>query len=171
MMRPTNLSICRKLADDLQNYHMRSVLEMAGKVFAVCISANKGERKKPVEVVELKENHGIVGDAHSGEWHRQVSLLAMESIQKMQQKGLDVVSGDFAENITTEGIDLPSLPIGTRLAIGETLAEVTQIGKECHTRCSIYYQAGDCVMPREGIFVKIIKGGHVKKGDAIEVVA
>ena len=150
---------------------MRSVLEMAGKVFAVCISANKGERKKPVEVVELKENHGIVGDAHSGEWHRQVSLLAMESIQKMQQKGLDVVSGDFAENITTEGIDLPSLPIGTRLAIGETLAEVTQIGKECHTRCSIYYQAGDCVMPREGIFVKIIKGGHVKKGDAIEVVA
>ncbi|MBP1753464.1 MAG: mosC [Geobacteraceae bacterium] len=144
---------------------------MAGKVFAVCISANKGERKKPVEVVELKENHGIVGDAHSGEWHRQVSLLAMESIQKMQQKGLDVVSGDFAENITTEGIDLPSLPIGTRLAIGETLAEVTQIGKECHTRCSIYYQAGDCVMPREGIFVKIIKGGHVKKGDAIEVVA
>jgi MOSC domain-containing protein YiiM len=144
---------------------------MAGKVFAVCISENKGERKKPVEVVELKENHGIVGDAHSGEWHRQVSLLAMESIQKMQQKGLDVVSGDFAENITTEGIDLPSLPIGTRLAIGETLAEVTQIGKECHTRCSIYYQAGDCVMPREGIFVKIIKGGHVKKGDAIEVVA
>jgi MOSC domain-containing protein YiiM len=89
----------------------------------------------------------------------------------MQEKGLDVSSGDFAENITTEGIDLPSLPIGTRLAIGETLAEVTQIGKECHTRCSIYYQAGDCVMPREGIFVKIIKGGRVKKGDKIEIVA
>jgi len=144
---------------------------MSGKVVAVCTSEKKGERKKPVDFVDLKENHGIVGDAHSGEWHRQVSLLALESIRKMQQKGLDVSSGDFAENITTEGIDLPSLPIGTRLAIGETLAEVTQIGKECHTRCSIFYQAGDCVMPREGIFVKIIKGGRVKEGDKIEVVA
>lgn len=143
---------------------------MSGKVFAVCISENKGERKKPVEFVELRENHGIVGDAHSGEWHRQVSLLAMESIKKMQDKGLDVTSGDFAENITTEGIDLPSLPIGTQLAIGDALAEVTQIGKECHTRCSIYYQAGDCVMPREGIFVKVLKGGAVKKGDTIVVV-
>lgn len=144
---------------------------MSGKVVAVCTSEKKGERKKPVEFVDLKENHGIVGDAHSGEWHRQVSLLALESIRKMQEKGLDVSSGDFAENITTEGIDLPSLPIGTRLTIGETLAEVTQIGKECHTRCSIFYQAGDCVMPREGIFVKIIKGGRVKEGDKIEVVA
>lgn len=143
---------------------------MSGKVYAVCTSEKKGERKKPVEYVEIKENHGIVGDAHSGEWHRQVSLLALESIRKMQEKGLDVVSGDFAENITTEGIDLPSLPIGTRLAIGDTLTEVTQIGKECHTRCSIYYQAGDCVMPREGIFVKVLKGGRVKKGDIIEVI-
>ncbi len=144
---------------------------MPGKVVAVCTSEKKGERKKPVEFVDLKENHGILGDAHSGEWHRQVSLLALESIRKMQEKGLDVTCGDFAENITTEGIDLPSLPIGTRLSIGETLTEVTQIGKECHTRCSIYYQAGDCVMPREGIFVKIIKGGRVKKGDNIEIVA
>ncbi len=143
---------------------------MSGRVYAVCVSENKGERKKPVDFVDLKENHGIVGDAHSGEWHRQVSLLALESIRKMQEKGLDVSSGDFAENLTTEGIDLPSLPIGTRLAIGETLAEVTQIGKECHTRCAIYHQAGDCVMPREGIFVKVIKGGRVKKGDKIEVI-
>ncbi len=143
---------------------------MAGIVVDVCTSEKKGERKKPVEFVDLKENHGILGDAHSGEWHRQVSLLAIESIRKMQQKGLDVSSGDFAENITTEGVDLPSLPIGTRLAIGETLSEVTQIGKECHTRCSIYYQAGDCVMPREGIFVKVIKGGRVKKGDIIDIV-
>ncbi len=143
---------------------------MPGRVYAVCISENKGERKKPVDFVDLKENHGIVGDAHSGEWHRQVSLLALESIRKMQEKGLDVSSGDFAENLTTEGIDLPSLPIGTRLAIGETLTEVTQIGKECHTRCAIYHQAGDCVMPREGIFVKVIKGGRVKKGDKIEVI-
>jgi MOSC domain-containing protein YiiM len=140
-------------------------------VVAVCISENKGERKKPVEVVELRENHGIVGDAHAGEWHRQVSLLAQESIDKMRALGLDVTAGDFAENITTAGIDLVSLPIGARLQIGETLLEVTQIGKECHTRCAIFYQVGDCVMPKEGIFVKVITGGVVKPGDGIEIVA
>ena len=136
-------------------------------VLAVCISENKGERKKPVESVELRENHGIVGDAHAGEWHRQVSLLAQESIDKMRKLGLDVNAGDFAENITTSGIDLISLPIGSRLQIGESLLEVTQIGKECHTRCAIFYQAGDCVMPKEGIFVKVITGGTVKPGDEI----
>jgi MOSC domain-containing protein YiiM len=142
---------------------------MSAKVIAVCISKNKGERKTPVESVELRENHGIVGDAHAGEWHRQVSLLAKESIDKMRKLGLDVDSGDFAENITTEGIDLPALPIGTRLTMGETLLEVTQIGKECHTRCAIYHQAGDCVMPKEGIFVRVITGGVVRPGDAIEL--
>jgi MOSC domain-containing protein YiiM len=136
-------------------------------VLAVCISENKGERKKPVEAVELRENHGIVGDAHAGDWHRQVSLLAQESIDKMRALGLDVNAGDFAENITTLGIDLVSLPIGTRLQIGETLLEVTQIGKECHTRCAIFYQAGDCVMPKEGIFVKVISGGTIRPGDEI----
>ena len=139
-------------------------------VLAVCISENKGERKKPVEAVELRENHGIVGDAHAGEWHRQVSLLAQESIDKMRKLGLDVNAGDFAENITTSGIDLVSLPIGARLQIGETLLEVTQIGKECHTRCAIFYQAGDCVMPKEGIFVKVITGGVVRAGDEIKTV-
>lgn len=143
---------------------------MSAKVIAVCISENKGERKTPVASVELRENHGIVGDAHAGEWHRQVSLLAAESIEKMRKMGLDVDSGDFAENITTEGIDLPALPIGTRLAVGETLLEVTQIGKECHTRCAIYHQAGDCVMPKEGIFARVITGGVVKPGDPIVVV-
>ena len=143
---------------------------MPGKVVAVCISAQKGERKKPVAEVLIRENHGIVGDAHAGDWHRQISLLALESIKKMQDKGLDVTTGDFAENITTEGIDLPSLPIGTRLVIGETLNEVTQIGKECHTRCAIYQQAGDCVMPREGIFVKVLRGGIVRTNDSIEIV-
>ncbi|GLI38343.1 MOSC domain-containing protein [Geobacter hydrogenophilus] len=143
---------------------------MSAKVIAVCISENKGERKTPVVSVELRENHGIVGDAHAGEWHRQVSLLAAESIEKMRKMGLDVDSGDFAENITTEGIDLPALPIGTRLAVGETLLEVTQIGKECHTRCAIYHQAGDCVMPKEGIFARVITGGVVKPGDPIVVV-
>jgi MOSC domain-containing protein YiiM len=143
---------------------------MSGKVVAVCTSENKGERKKPVAIAEVKENHGIVGDGHSGEWHRQISLLAIESIRKMQEKGLDVGAGDFAENITTEGIDLPSLPLGTRLAIGDTVTEVTQIGKVCHTRCAIYYQAGDCVMPREGIFVKVIQGGSIKKDDEIKII-
>lgn len=143
---------------------------MPGRVVAVCISEKKGERKKPVREASIRENHGIVNDAHAGDWHRQISMLAMESIRKMQAKGLDVTTGDFAENITTEGIDLPSLPIGTRLAIGETLTEVTQIGKECHTRCAIYHQAGDCVMPREGIFVKVLRGGTIKCDDTIEIV-
>jgi MOSC domain-containing protein YiiM len=139
-------------------------------VKAVCISENKGERKTPVEAVELRENHGIVGDAHAGDWHRQVSLLAEESIDKMRAVGLDVTAGDFAENITTAGIELVTLPIGSRLQIGETLLEVTQIGKECHTRCAIFYQAGDCVMPKEGIFAKVITGGTVKPGDEIGTV-
>ena len=140
------------------------------RVEAVCISENKGERKKPVESVELRENHGIVGDTHAGDWHRQVSLLAQESIDKMIALGLDVSAGDFAENITTSGIDLVSLPIGSRLQAGDTLLEVTQIGKECHTRCAIFYQAGDCVMPKEGIFTRVITGGTVKPGDEIESV-
>jgi MOSC domain-containing protein YiiM len=136
-------------------------------VLAVCISENKGERKKPVGSVELRENHGIIGDAHAGDWHRQVSLLAQESIDKMRALGLDVSAGDFAENITTSGIDLVSLPIGAHLQIGKTLLEVTQIGKECHTRCAIFYQAGDCVMPKEGIFVKVLQGGTIGQGDTI----
>lgn len=140
------------------------------EVIAVCISEKKGERKKPVEAVELRESHGIVGDAHAGEWHRQISLLAAESIEKMRKLGLDVDSGDFAENITTSGIDLVSLPVGTRLQAGETMLEVTQIGKECHTRCAIFYQAGDCVMPKEGIFAKVITGGTIRPGDTIQMI-
>lgn len=141
---------------------------MSGRVLAVCISEKKGERKTPVASVELRPEHGIVGDAHAGEWHRQVSLLAIESIRKMQKMGLDVDTGDFAENITTEGVDLVSLPIGSQLKIGEVLLEVTQIGKECHNRCAIYHQAGDCVMPKEGIFAKVLTNGVVKSGDVIE---
>lgn len=136
-------------------------------VVATCISANKGERKQPVPAVKLLENHGISGDAHGGDWHRQVSLLAQESITKMVALGLNVSAGDFAENITTAGIDLVTLPVGSRLAVGETILEVTQIGKECHTRCAIYHQAGDCVMPKEGIFAKVVQGGIVKPGDSI----
>lgn len=142
---------------------------MEGEVVAVCISEKKGERKTLVPQVELRVDHGIVGDAHAGDWHRQVSLLAEESIDKMRRLGLSVTAGAFAENITTRGLDLVSLPVGTRLHLGETLVEVTQIGKECHTRCAIYYQAGDCVMPKEGIFAKVIHGGVVKPGDTISV--
>jgi MOSC domain-containing protein YiiM len=141
---------------------------MTAKIVAVCVSRSKGERKTPVAAVELRVNHGIEGDAHAGEWHRQVSLLAVESIRKMQAMGLDVGNGDFAENFTTEGIELFSLPIGSRLAIGDTLLEVTQIGKECHTRCAIFHQAGDCVMPKEGIFARVLQGGTVAAGAIIK---
>ncbi|MGB9082036.1 MAG: MOSC domain-containing protein [Desulfuromonadaceae bacterium] len=144
---------------------------MPGSVLAVCISLNKGERKKPVPAVELVQEHGIAGDAHAGDWHRQVSLLAQESIDKMRAVGLSVSAGDFAENITTTGIDLVSLPIGTRLSLGSALLEVTQIGKECHNRCAIYYQAGDCVMPKEGIFARVLNGGVVTAGTDILPVA
>ena len=137
---------------------------MSATVLAVCISQNKGERKQPVAAVELVPDHGIAGDAHAGDWHRQVSLLAQESIDKMRAMGLSVSAGDFAENITTTGIDLVSLPVGSRLMLGSTLLEVTQIGKECHTRCAIFYQAGDCVMPKEGIFARVLKGGVVTAG-------
>ncbi|MDD2271635.1 MAG: MOSC domain-containing protein [Desulfuromonadaceae bacterium] len=140
---------------------------MSGIIVALNVSKEKGERKTPVAFVELKENHGIVGDGHAGDWHRQISLLAMESIHKMQKLGLDVVAGNFAENVTTEGIDLVSIPVGTRFTLGETILEVTQIGKECHTRCAIYYQAGDCVMPKEGIFAKVLQGGVVRCGETI----
>jgi MOSC domain-containing protein YiiM len=141
----------------------------SGSVVTVNVSAAKGERKKPVPEVMFQEEHGIVGDGHAGPWHRQVSLLAQESIDKMVAQGLDVGPGDFAENITTLGIEVFTLPIGTTMQLGDTLVEVTQIGKECHTRCAIYHQAGDCVMPREGIFVRVLKGGRVAPGDPIRV--
>lgn len=141
-----------------------------GKIVAVCLSPGKGERKKDVGRGELLENFGLAGDGHGGDWHRQVSLLALESIAKMRAAGLTVGPGDFAENLTTEGIELNILPIGTRLRVGdEALLEVTQIGKVCHTRCAIYHQAGDCVMPKEGIFARVLQGGAVRTGDALRV--
>lgn len=144
---------------------------MCAKIISINISPKKGMRKKAVDSAVLKENFGIENDAHaSGKWHRQVSLLAMESIKKIQDKGLDVGPGDFAENITTEGVILHELPVGTKMTIGEDIElEVSQIGKLCHSRCAIYEQAGDCVMPREGIFVKVLKGGTIKPGDEINI--
>ncbi len=142
-----------------------------GTIVAVCRSDKKGERKKDYGLGLLVTGHGFKDDAHAGDWHRQVSLLALESINKMRQKGLDVNPGDFAENITTEGLVLPELPLGTRMKLGDdVILEVTQIGKVCHDRCAIYKQAGDCVMPREGIFAKVLQGGNVKTGDSIIVV-
>lgn len=138
------------------------------KIISVNINPKKGVRKKPVGRADVKIDHGLEGDAHARNWHRQVSLLALESIDKMVSMGLKVGPGDFAENLTTLGIDLLSLPIGTRLKVGhDVVLEVTQIGKECHTRCAIYRQAGDCVMPKEGIFAKVIQGGPVGVDDEI----
>ena len=142
------------------------------KILAVCTSARKGIQKRPVEAVNLIPDHGIEGDAHAGKWHRQVSLLAQESVDKVQCKlDFQLKPGDFAENILTEGICLYELPIGTRLRIGTALAELTQIGKTCHNDCAIRKAAGDCVMPREGIFVKILEPGTAKAGDEVTVVA
>ncbi len=146
--------------------------EMNQEIVAVCSSRSKGERKANVGQGELRQGFGLVGDAHAGDWHRQVSLLALESIDKMRAAGLDVGPGDFAENLTTRGIDLYSLPIGTRLRIGkEAVLEITQIGKVCHDRCAIYHQAGDCVMPREGVFAVVLASGKVKMGDPVRIVA
>mgnify|MGYP000554983974 CR=1 FL=1 len=141
------------------------------KVLAVCISEVRGIQKHPIEEAELHANHGIVGDAHAGDWHRQVSLLGMESVQKLQEKiTLQLKPGDFAENILLEGLCVYTLPVGTKLKIGSALCEVTQIGKTCHNDCAIRKAAGDCVMPREGIFVRVLESGHVKPGDEVMVV-
>jgi MOSC domain-containing protein YiiM len=138
------------------------------RIHAISISETKGVRKNNVTTAVLRPDHGIERDAHAGTWHRQVSLLARESIDKMVQRGLKVGPGDFAENITTEGIELTALTIGGRLRLGtDVLVEVTQIGKECHDRCAIYHEAGDCVMPREGIFVKVLTSGSINIGDPI----
>ncbi len=138
------------------------------KIIAVCRSEQKGTKKEVVDNITIRKNYGVVGDAHAdSKTHRQVSLLAIESIQKMQNLGLYVDCGDFAENITTEGIDLVSLPIGTRLHIGKVILELTQKGKECHVGCAIFREVGKCIMPKEGMFAKAIQGGRIKAGDII----
>ncbi len=141
-----------------------------GRIVSVSISFRKGVKKANIREGKLVVDYGLENDAHAGGWHRQVSLLAMESIARIRDKGLSVKPGDFAENITTEGIRLWELPIGTYLKLGRSaIMEVTQIGKECHNRCAIFHQVGDCVMPREGIFAKVIKGGGIKPGDRIHI--
>ena len=142
---------------------------MKGKILAVCRSEKRGTVKSEIREGLLIENFGLKDDAHTGKWHRQISLLGVESIDKMQSKGFKIKYGDFAENLTIEGIVLHQLPLGTKLKVGENvLLEVTQIGKECHSDCEVRKKIGDCVMPREGIFARVLKGGKVKVGDDIE---
>ncbi|SHH17083.1 MOSC domain-containing protein [Tepidibacter thalassicus] len=146
-------------------------MNKVGKVVAINISEKKGVIKKPIPEGEFKEDYGLVGDAHAGKWHRQVSLLGKESMDKMKALGIEgLCTGKFAENITTQGIVLYEIPVGTKIKIGETIQEVTQIGKKCYEGCEIRKQVGDCIMPKEGIFTRVIKGGIVRPGDSIEVI-
>ncbi len=141
-----------------------------GKIMAVCISEKRGTQKKNIEKVRLIENFGLEGDAHGGKWHRQVSLLSYEKVRAFEEKGISVEDGAFGENLLVEGFDFKTLPIGTRFRCGEALLEMTQIGKECHSHCEIYQAVGDCIMPREGVFARVLHGGEIQIGDELEIV-
>ncbi len=139
------------------------------KIIALNISERKGTQKRPVESVLLVENHGIEGDAHAGNWHRQISFLGQECITEFNKKGAAVKPGAFGENIIVDGVDFTTLPVGTKVTCQDTIMEITQIGKECHDRCQIYFKMGDCIMPRNGVFAKVIKGGVISVGDPVEI--
>lgn len=141
-----------------------------GKVIAVCTSPEKGTQKKNIGEAVFIEDFGIEGDAHAGKWHRQVSLLSYNKIEDFRKKGAQVADGAFGENLVVEGIDFKSLPVGTRFRCNNVILEMTQIGKECHHGCEIFQKMGDCIMPREGVFSKVIKGGVIKAGDMLEVI-
>lgn len=141
-----------------------------GKIMAVCISEKRGTQKKNIEKVRLIENFGLEGDAHGGNWHRQVSLLSYEKVRAFEEKGISVEDGAFGENLLVEGFDFKNLPVGTRFRCGEALLEMTQIGKECHSHCEIYQAVGDCIMPREGVFARVLHGGEIQIGDEMEIV-
>lgn len=140
------------------------------KITSIAVSKKKGTQKTCVDEATLIENFGLKDDAHAGDWHRQVSFLAAESIEKTRAQGLDVTFGDFAENIATEGIDWKLLPVGTQVQLGDSaVVEITQIGKECLKKCAIFYQAGDCIMPKEGVFARVLAGGVVRTDDPVEI--
>ena len=142
-----------------------------GRIKAISVSKEKGTKKVNVPEAELRADFGIIGDAHSANWHRQVSLLGAESINRMVEKGAQVGPGDFAENITTEGLNLHELPVGSKLKLGQNVElEITQFGKKCHSRCEIFEQVGDCIMPREGVFARVTRAGAISVGDVIEVI-
>jgi TatD DNase family protein len=140
-----------------------------GVVMAVCLSKKKGVAKKDIDQGELVAQHGLKGDAHAGDWHRQISLLSLQRIEAFRAKGAEVEYGAFGENFVVDGIDFASLPVGTKFRCGDALLEMTQIGKECHNRCGIYHRMGDCIMPREGVFARVLRGGAVKTGDAFQM--
>ena len=140
------------------------------RIVSIAKSMKKGTRKVQVEEAHLLKDHGLKGDAHAGPWHRQVSFLASESIERARSGGLEVSFGDFAENIATSGIDWKNIPVGTRVKLGDrALVEITQIGKECHKKCAIYHMAGDCIMPAEGVFARVIKGGRIHCGETVRI--
>ena len=141
-----------------------------GKIMAVCISEKRGTQKKNIEKVRLSENFGLEGDAHGGNWHRQVSLLSYEKVRAFEEKGISVEDGAFGENLLVEGFDFKTLPVRTRFRCGDALLEMTQIGKECHSHCEIYQAVGDCIMPREGVFARVLHGGEIQIGDELEIV-
>ena len=141
------------------------------KIVSIAISKKKGTRKTQIDQACLIQNYGVEGDAHAGTWHRQVSFLAAESIEASKKKGCDVTFGDYAENIATQGIDWQRVPVGTLINVGDSaIVKITQIGKECHKKCAIYYLSGDCIMPREGIFGRVIKGGKIHRGDVVQII-
>ncbi|GAB6137761.1 MOSC domain-containing protein [Halanaerobaculum tunisiense] len=145
---------------------------LVGEIIAICRSENKGEAKSEINEGYLKENYGLEGDAHAGDWHRQISLLSQEDIEMMREQGLELEVGAFGENIVTKGLELYELPVGSRLQLGDQiLLEVTQIGKECHDHCNIYHQVGDCIMPKRGIFAKVLQGGRLQSGVQIKVIS
>ena len=141
-----------------------------GKIQAICISEKKGTAKVPVKQAKLIEDYGIEFDAHAGKWHRQISLLSYEKVEEFCKRGAVVEHGAFGENILASGIDFRRLPVGTKLSIQQVIVEVTQIGKECHAHCAIYHQVGDCIMPREGVFARVLQGGIISEGDEIDVI-
>ena len=144
---------------------------MVGKIMGICVSEKRGTQKHEIKEADLVKDWGIEGDAHGGKWHRQVSLLSYEKIEEFREKGADVALGAFGENLIVEGFDLRKLPVGTRFCIGDAVLELTQIGKECHSHCEIYQKMGDCIMPREGVFMEVITGGHIKVGDTVRMIA
>ncbi len=141
-----------------------------GEIKAICISRERGTQKTEIPEAEIQVDWGIVGDAHGGKWHRQISLLSFEKIEAFRARGAEIDFGAFGENLIVEGYDLRTLPVGTRFQIGDVLLEMTQIGKECHSHCEIFKKMGDCIMPREGVFAQVLQGGHIKKGDRIEAI-
>lgn len=159
-----------KKADDRISAQKFSGEDIMGEIKGICISEKKGTQKHPVAEAEFVEDWGIQGDAHAGKWHRQVSLLSYEKIEEFKAKGADIDFGAFGENLIVEGYDFPKFPVGTRFRSGTVELEVTQIGKKCHSHCEIYKVMGDCIMPREGIFTRVLSGGVIRTGDELELV-